>query len=62
MELNGNFGMEYVICQNGIEWNISQMEWKTIFHSNSVLDFAHDFTEKYDYADNDIKKCFHQIV
>ena len=54
--------MEYVICQNGIEWNISQMEWKTIFHSNSVLDFAHDFTEKYDYADNDIKKCFHQIV
>ena len=26
MEWNGNFGMEYGRCQNGIEWKISRME------------------------------------
>ena len=29
-----------------IEWKISRMEWKTIFHT-STLDFVHLFTEKY---------------
>ena len=30
---NGNFSMEYGRCQNGMEWKISRMEWKTIFHT-----------------------------
>ena len=47
MEWNGNFGMEYGRCQNGMEWKISRMEWKTIFHTNSVLDLCIVFTEKY---------------
>ena len=34
MEWNGNFGMEYGRCQNGMEWKISRMEWKTIFHTS----------------------------
>ena len=33
---NGNFGME----NTKIEWKISRMEWKTIFLTNSILDFA----------------------
>ena len=41
MEWNGNFGMECGRCQNGMEWKISRMEWKTIFHTNSILDFVH---------------------
>ena len=37
MEWNGiENGMEqkfrYGRCQNGMEWKISRMEWKTIFH------------------------------
>ena len=32
MEWNGNFGMEYGRCQNGMEWKISRMEWKAILH------------------------------
>ena len=38
---SGNFGMEYGRCQNGMEWKISRMKWKTIFHTNSILDFVH---------------------
>ena len=34
MEWNGNFGMEYGRCQNGMEWKISRMIWKTIFHTS----------------------------
>ena len=34
MEWNGNFGMEYGRCQNGMEWKISRMEWKTTFHTS----------------------------
>ena len=41
MEWNGYFSMEYGRCQNGMEWKISRMEWKTIFHTNSKLDFVH---------------------
>ena len=26
MKWNGNFGMEYGRCQNGMEWKISRME------------------------------------
>ena len=26
IEWNGNFGMEYERCQNGMEWKISRME------------------------------------
>ena len=33
-EWNGNFGVEYGRCQNKMEWKISRMEWKTIFHTN----------------------------
>ena len=31
MKWNGNFGMEYGRCQNGMEWKISRKERKTIF-------------------------------
>ena len=31
MEWNGNFGIEYGRCQNGMEWKILRMEWKAIF-------------------------------
>ena len=24
-----------------MEWKISRMEWKTIFHTNSILEFVH---------------------
>ena len=37
--------MEYGRCQNGMEWKISRMEWKTIFHT-SILDLCIVFTEK----------------
>ena len=35
MEWNGNFGMEYGRCQNGMEDNLPY------FHTNSILDFVH---------------------
>ena len=44
MEWNGNFGMKYGRCQNGIEWKISRMKWKNYlpyFHINFMLDFVH---------------------
>ena len=41
MEWSGSFGMEYGRYQNGMERKISRMQWKTIFHSNSILDFVH---------------------
>ena len=47
MKWNGNFGMEYGRCQNVMEWKISRMEWKTIFHTNSILDFANGIYKKY---------------
>ena len=34
MEWNGNLGMECGRCQNGMEWKISRIEWKTIFHTS----------------------------
>ena len=37
MEWNGNFGMEYGRCQNGMELKISRMEWKTILHTSYQL-------------------------
>ena len=39
MEWNGNFGMEYGRCQNGMEWKILRMEWKTIFHTSIPIPF-----------------------
>ena len=39
MEYNGNFGMEYGRCQNGMEWKISRMEWKTIFHTSTPIPY-----------------------
>ena len=39
MEWNGNFGMDYGRCQNGMEWKISRMEWKTIFHTSIPIPY-----------------------
>ena len=39
MEWNENFGMEYGRCQNGMEWKISRMEWKTIFHTSIPIPY-----------------------
>ena len=33
IEWKGNFGPKYGRCQNGMEWKISRMEWKTIFRT-----------------------------
>ena len=52
IEWKGNFGMEYGRCQNGMKWKISRMEWKTIFHTNPILDFAHGIYRKM-YIDSD---------
>ena len=43
MEWNGNFGIEYGRCQNG-------MEWKTIFHTSILIPYKISlmaFIEKY---------------
>ena len=39
MEWNGNFGMECGRCQNGMEWKISRMKWKTIFHTSIPIPY-----------------------
>ena len=39
MEWNGNFDMEYGRCQDGMEWKISRMKWKTIFHTSIPIPF-----------------------
>ena len=39
MEWNGNFGVECGRCQNGMEWKISRMEWKTIFHTSIAISY-----------------------
>ena len=39
MEWKGIFGMEYGRCQNGMEWKISRMEWKTIFHTSIPIPY-----------------------
>ena len=39
IEWNGNFGMEYGRCQNGMEWKISRIEWKTIFHTSIPIPY-----------------------
>ena len=52
MEWNGNFGMEYGRCQNGMDWKISRMEWEDnlpYFHINSILDFVHCIYRKNTY-------------
>ena len=42
MEWNGNFGMEYGRCQNGMEDFKNIMEDNLpYFHTNSILDFVH---------------------
>ena len=58
MKGNGNFGMKYGRCQNGMEWKISRMEWNgrfqewngrqsSLLHTNSTLISIMAFTEKY---------------
>ena len=50
MKWNGNFGMDYGRSQNGMEWKISKMEWKTIFHTSIQISYQISlmvFTEKY---------------
>ena len=32
-----NFGMEYGRCQNEMEWKISRIEWKKIFHTSMLI-------------------------
>ena len=49
MEWNWNFGMEYGRYQNGMEWKILRMEWKTIFHT-SIPDFEHCINRKIWYG------------
>ena len=39
MEWNGNFGKEYGRCQNGMEWKISRMEWKTILYTSIPIPY-----------------------
>ena len=41
MERNGNFGMED-----------ARMEWKSVFHTNSILGFVHGIFRKI-YTDSD---------
>ena len=50
MEWNRNFGMEYGRYQNGMEWKISGMEWKAIFHASTPIPYSilhMTFAEKY---------------
>ena len=49
MKYNGNFGMEYGRSQNEMEDFKNGME--EIFHTNSILDFAHSIYRKI-YPDN----------
>ena len=47
IEWNGNFGMEYGKCLNGIENFKNGMEdHLPYFHINSILDFAHGIYRK----------------
>ena len=53
MEWNGNFGVEYGRCQNGMEDFKSGTEDNLpYFHINSIPDFAHDIYRKL-YTDSD---------
>ena len=60
MEWNGNFGMEYGRCQNGMEdFKNGMGDNFSYFHTNSILDFAHGIYRKV-YTDNDnqnMRKC-----
>ena len=47
LEWNGNFGMKYGRCQNGIEDFKNGMEENlSFFHINSILDFARGIYRK----------------
>ena len=47
MEWNGNFGIKYGRCQNGMEDFKNGMEDNLpYFHTNSILDFAHGIYRK----------------
>ena len=62
MEWNGNFGMEYGRCQNGMEWKISRMERKTIFHTSLSIPYLIScsvFTQKYN---TDVRLVINNIV
>ena len=41
MEWNGTEISVWDMEDARMEWKILRMEWKTIFHTNSILDFAH---------------------
>ena len=65
MEWNVNFGMEYGRCQNGMEWKISRMEWKTIFHTSIPIPYyilCIVFTEKYIPMSGGDKKYCHRNI
>ena len=48
MEWNGNYGMEYGRCRNGMEDFKNGMEDNLpYFHTNSILDLCIVFTEKH---------------
>ena len=50
MEWNGNFGVEYGRCHNGMEGFKNGMEGNLpYFHTNSILDFAHGIYRKIQY-------------
>ena len=50
MEWNGNFGMEYGRCQNGMEDFKNGMEDNLpYFHTNSILDFRALYLQKNTY-------------
>ena len=53
MEWNVNFGMNYGICQNGMEDFKDGMEGNLpYFHTKSILDFAYGIYRKI-YRDSD---------
>ena len=43
-----------------MEWKISRTKWKTIFHSNSILDFRHGIYKK--NADSDIHSIYKSVL
>ena len=51
--------MEDASCQNGMEWKISRMEWKTIFHTDSILDLQKSIYGCLVEINNIVAEVFH---
>ena len=51
MKSNENFNIE----DARMEWKISRMKWKTIFHTSFILDFAHGIYRKINTGSDDQK-------